>query len=361
MKKIFICLIILFSFFSSSTVVYADDFSEKDNPTSIIEEMIEDIDLSELEELLNQTHESTVNVKEIILKAIKGDYLSLSSVFEAIFKLLKENFATYAKTFTSIFSVLIVCGLFSTLKPDKCQTNEIVFIVCYITVLLLIFSECTSAIDYTTQIITNLSKQTENLFPVLLTLLSVTGSNASTSVYTPTLVFATSGILSIVTKILLPLVSICTVLSVISSFSDRFSLNKVHEFFKDIYRWIIGGVITVFSVFSSIKGITTNAYDNFSLRTLKYMVGNSFPLIGSFAKEGVDVVLSTTILIKNAIGSVAIFAIFFILLTPFLKIAILSLGLKFLSAIVEPIADIKISLLLNSFSKTVTMLASLLL
>ena len=361
MKKLFICLIILISFISSTTVAYAEGLNKDDNHSSIIDEMIDSIDLSDLEALLNQTPESASSIKEIILSAIKGEYISFSAVVESITKLLKENFSIYAKTFASIFSVLLICAIFSALKPDKGQTSEIVFIVCYISVLLLIFAECTSAINDTKQIITNLSKQTETLFPILLTLISVTGSKATSSVYMPTLAFASSGILSIIINILLPIVTICAVLSVVSSFSERFSLNKVHEFFKDIYKWIIGGIITVFSIFTSIKGITSNAYDTFSLRTLKYMVGNSFPLIGTFAKEGVDVVLSTTILLKNAIGSVAIFAIFFILLTPFIRIAILSLSLKFLSAVVEPIADIKISQLINSFSKTITMLASLLL
>ena len=76
MKKLFICLIILISFISSTTVAYAEGLNKDDNHSSIIDEMIDNIDLSDLEALLNQTPESASSIKEIILSAIKGEYIS---------------------------------------------------------------------------------------------------------------------------------------------------------------------------------------------------------------------------------------------------------------------------------------------
>ena len=68
----------------------------------------------------------------------------------------------------------------------------------------------------------------------------------------------------------------------------------------------------------------------------------------------------SAILIKNAIGGVAIILLFFALLAPFFEILLLSLFFKFMQAICEPIADNRIIHLLSSFAKIVGMLATLL-
>ena len=44
MKKLFICLIILISFISSTTVAYAEGLNKDDNHSSIIDEMIDKIE-----------------------------------------------------------------------------------------------------------------------------------------------------------------------------------------------------------------------------------------------------------------------------------------------------------------------------
>ena len=141
---------------------------------------------------------------------------------------------------------------------------------------------------------------------------------------------------------------------------NPFGFNKINDFLQDLFKWLIGGIITVFTVFSTIKGLSAGVYDNFSIRALKNAVGNSFPLIGSFAKEGIDLVLTSGILIKNAIGNIGIIFLFYTILTPLLEIIFLSLSLKLLAGLCEPLCDKRISHLLTSFSKTITMLSSLL-
>ena len=84
-------------------------------------------------------------------------------------------------------------------------------------------------------------------------------------------------------------------------------------------------------------------------------------MLGGFTKEGIDVIITSSVLIKNAIGGIAIVLLFLACLSPFIKIVVFSLFLKFLSGIIEPFADTRITQLLSSFAKIVTMLATLLL
>jgi len=60
------------------------------------------------------------------------------------------------------------------------------------------------------------------------------------------------------------------------------------------------------------------------------------------------------------VGSLSIILLFFALLSPFLEVLLLSLFLKLLPALCEPIADNRITQLLLNFSKVIGMLATLL-
>lgn len=358
---VIICILILIFAININPVVTvnASELTEE-SFNQIIEDLIGGIDLINLEKLLNQ-YLGDYNIKEVISLAIKGEFLDYNFIFNFILTVIKTNLAPLCANFITILIVILICGLLSAIKSQKERFSEQIFLVCYCSIAIILFYQVISVIKDVSDVIKVVNKQTQSVFPILLSLISVLGAKSSVSVYQSSYLFISSVAMVIINKILLPIIYFCIVIALCSSLSNKFSLKKLEMFFSDLYKWIIGAVIAVFSIFMGIKGFTASAYDNFSLRALKYAVGSSFPLIGGFAKEGVDVVIASSILIKNAIGSVALIIIFFAFFTPFLKIAILSFLLKFVSAIVEPISDNRISSMILSFSKIVSMLSTLLL
>ena len=225
---------------------------------------------------------------------------------------------------------------------------------------MLVFNECAKIIASTKQTIDNLSSQTQSIFPILLTLITSSGASASSTLYQPVCIFITNVITALVNKLLFPILIGLTLLSILSSLSEKFTLKGVKEFLTQAFKWIIGLTVSIFSIFISVKGITASNYDQISLRVLKYAVGSGLPLIGGIAKEGVDLVLTASILLKNAVGSIAIFGVAISIFQPVIKIMLFSLLLKLLSGICEPIADFRISLLFSNLSKVISMLVTLL-
>ncbi|MBR4420643.1 MAG: hypothetical protein IKT32_07140, partial [Clostridia bacterium] len=296
----------------------------------------------------------------IILKIIKGEYADFSAILTNLKSAFKNAFYPFSKNFALILSLVLILGLLNAIKPDNGQLSDLIFILSYCIIGAILFKYCTNAIDKVSKTAQKLTSQTQQIFPILLGLTSVVGANASVSALSPIFAIVSNGIVSILSQILLPVVSISLIFSLLSSLSQPFGFNKINDFLQDLFKWLIGGIITFFTVFSTIKGLSAGVYDNFSIRALKNAVGNSFPLIGSFAKEGIDLVLTSGILIKNAIGNIGIIFIFYTILTPLLEIIFLSLSLKLLAGLCEPLCDKRISQLLTSFSKTITMLSSLL-
>ena len=71
-----------------------------------------------------------------------------------------------------------------------------------------------------------------------------------------------------------------------------------------------------------------------------------------------DLILSSTLLIKNSVGLVGALIIITTILSPLLEIIIFSLVLKLASAVLQPMGNGKTVGFLSSTSKSVTMLST---
>ena len=72
--------------------------------------------------------------------------------------------------------------------------------------------------------------------------------------------------------------------------------------------------------------------------------------------DGFDLMLASLVLIKNSLGIVSLLMILSVIALPTIKIAVLGLGLKLASGIIEPICDSKFSKMLHGVSTNLTLL-----
>ena len=357
-KKILILFVFVSSFFPFVGYVYADSNVENNLDTAI-NDIVEGLDLSSLNEWLSSIFEGE-NITETINKAIKGEYFTTEQLLKAVTASFKSSLLPLKKIFIQLLSIIIICSVLTAIRPNNGQIKDVIFLVCYLSVCLSLFTLVINSISKVKNIIVSVSSQIDGIFPIILTIMTALGAKSPVTVYQPIYLSISTLILGIINKILFPIITIMSAIALLASLNEKFSLKRFFLFMGDAFKWIVGITVTVFSFLGIVKSLSASSYDTFSIRALKYTIGNSFPLIGGFAKEGIDVVLTSAILIKNALGTISIILLFFVLLTPFLEILLLSLFLKFLSAICEPIADNRIIQLLTNFSKVISLLATLL-
>ena len=80
--------------------------------------------------------------------------------------------------------------------------------------------------------------------------------------------------------------------------------------------------------------------------------------MGGYLSDGMDLILSSTLLIKNSLGLVGVLMVVSTILQPLLEIIVFSLLLKLVSAILQPMGNNKTSNFLMSTSKSITMLST---
>ena len=337
----------------SNSVVKADDLSNN------IEEQLNNLDLSELEEYINNISNQpaefdfALNVRKLLNGEYDSSYLNFP---QYVLNVLLDNIFSAMPTFLSILAIAIFCGIMQSIKSGFVSegVSDMVFFVCFLSIILLISSEVI-AIWKTTQItIKNMAKLSEIMSPIILTLMIASGGNVSASVYKPAVAFLSNGVLNVIMTIVLPLIGVMSIFAIISHFSQSVKLTKFSELATSIIKWIMGLIIAIFGLFLSVQGITSATFDGISIKAAKYALSNSVPIIGGFLGSGFDLMIAGSVLIKNAIGVVSIVGLLYLILSPVLYMVAFSLLLKLTAAVTEPITDQRLSNFCATVSKCIT-------
>ena len=185
----------------------------------------------------------------------------------------------------------------------------------------------------------------------MLTLLTAIGGVSSAGIYKPVVAVLTQGVSFIFSKLLFPIFILSFVFLVVGNLSKNVKLNRFNEFLSSVFKWVVGFVFTMFGAFLTIQGISAGKFDGISIKATKFAVKSYIPLIGGYISDGFDLILYSSVIIKNAVGVVGLFLIFASILGPIIQILMFKLGLQLVSAILEPVGDGRIGNFTSGCSK----------
>jgi len=111
----------------------------------------------------------------------------------------------------------------------------------------------------------------------------------------------------------------------------------------------------------TVQGINANVFDSVSLRAAKYATKNYIPIVGGYLAEGLDLVMASSVLVKNAFGVVALLMLGAIIVIPVVELVVFNLLMQLAAGIIEPITDERIVKFLTAISKNMMLLVVLIL
>lgn len=360
-KKIFsfiifsVFLIWLLIISLNTKCVFADQLNDS------INEQLNNLDLSKLESFFNSISQrpDSVDFFWLIKKMLNGETtIDASSFLNYILNIFLSDVFKLLPIFICVIAIGVLSSVSQNLRLSNLNesVSETIFFSCNLCVILLLSTQLIGLYKNIEIVIKNIAILCEIMLPIITTLMLSVGGNVSVAVYKPIVVILSGGIINLTLSVIMPLIIIMTVFNITSSFSPSIKLNKFSDLTSSTIKWIIGIIITVFSIFLSIQGLTSAHYDGISFKVTKYAISNSIPIIGGFIKDGFDIVVAGSVIIKNTIGVALVFALIFLIVSPFLSLLTFSLLLKLTGALLEPICDSRISNFCLSISKTVTYL-----
>ena len=223
----------------------------------------------------------------------------------------------------------------------------------------LILTNFSSVISLVKDTIQNLVGFTNNIIPIMITLMLTTGSITSAGITQPILLLLVNFIGNTISNLILPIILISTSLNIISNISDEIKISRISKFLNSSTVWVLGIIMTLFITILSLEGSLTETVDGVTAKTAKAAVSTVIPVVGKILGDATDAVIGCAGILKNAVGLVGIIVIVCICLGPIIKLTILTLLYYLTAAIAEPIADTKIVGLLSSIGDTFKILLAI--
>lgn len=350
-------VIVILVFCQTGTVNASAYTAEEQAALDRLEEQVEDLlaslDTSELEEYLQTLSQfDGKDVKEMLADLVTGDYaLEYDTMWESVLALVWKEGRAMLPAFAVILAVAVLCGILNSAKSGFLQSSmsDIIHFVSYISVGAVVLAVLTNILQAAFSAITDMQRQMQIVYPLLLTLMAASGGAVSAGVFRPAVAFLASGICELFTAVVLPTSVVVVALTFAGNLSPDVRCEKLGGLFKSVNKWLIGLTLGLFTLFLTVQGIASAQYDGLSLRAVKYLVSGSVPIVGGFLSGGVDLVLAGSALIKNALGSFSVLLLFASVLRPLLLFAAFQLFLRLCAAATEPVGG-KISSFLTSLA-----------
>ncbi|MDE6302985.1 MAG: stage III sporulation protein AE, partial [Clostridia bacterium] len=326
---------------------------------------IDRLDLSELQAFINSLDDYQRQVldindaKAMLRSLVNGESKDFfGNLINFLASTLGKYFAGFLPSFITIIVICLLKNMLGNLTSGFANgsTTEVVHIVCYCAVIIVLMTGVGSVISTVTDTVSLLTGFARAIFPVLLTLLSMLGGATTVATYTPLMAVLSGLIMKIITAVIVPAFIATIVFSVVGNISKNVKLDKLTKVIKSASTWLIGIVFGLFATFLTVQGITGGVVDKFGFNVAKFALSSYIPILGGYLSDGFDLLSTSLVLVKNAIGYCGALILICIVLFPLVKVVIFTLTLRLTSAIVEPIGDTRMSGMLNNVAGNMSLL-----
>lgn len=291
MKKIqiltTIMIIAIFIFIPKNTKAYNEN-----NQTSEKNEINTDIILEE--------QQSTFGIRDFLKEAenYSPDFvkdLDISNIFNSALtgkidnsnilkKILNLAGVQVIDTLKILINILLIVLIHSVLKSitdglENGEVSKIVYYIQYVLIVTIIMANFTDILKSVKDTIENLVGFSGSLVPLLVTLMTYTGSITTTAVIEPILLFMIEFITNMIKTLVIPIISIITVLIIISKITDKVQISKLGNFLKSSVVWVLGIILTIFVGVVSLEGSLTSSVDGVTAKTAKAAVSSLIPIV----------------------------------------------------------------------------------
>lgn len=361
---IFFLLISCFSIKSNKYVLAADKDLQQELDNNI-ENILDKTDFSSLDDSVYSVPELNLSFRDFVKTILNGeqslDYnVLISKIKDVFFKQIKDNLRFFVILFIVIFLYEIFKSFANSKYIELNSSLKIIFSFLLSTTILFLVKDFYKEISL---LIDDLFSFVTILFPILISLLTLSGAVKSAAVFGSFSVFLLETGAYVIKFVLLPLALSILFLSLFGSVFLKGSFSKLTSLFKQIFKYVIVLFFAVFGLVSTVNVISTTTHDGINLKLTKFALKNYIPVLGGYVSEGFDFIYSCSVLIKNAVGVCSIVIIVFKILFPLIVVIVLSLGFRVLSVVTGFVGDKTFSNMFedvsNAFSNFLTIILGL--
>ena len=356
MKKKIIGLVFIIFFSIFSGVAYGEDNTKdyeqtKDSIDQYIDNQLNKVNTDDIEKYIKEDNiVKDVNLKTYIKNLISGD-ANILDLFDK--EKIKATVFGEVKTSLKVAASILVLALLSSIIKSlensfsSSAISKISNYIIFITVVTLALVSFKDVLGICYSTIESVIGLVNVIIPIIIALLVLMGLPITSTALNPIFIGGIAAINIVFKNFIFVTISMAFAILVINNLSDNIKLNRLSSFIKQINVVALGAVFTVYLGLVSIQGLYVTSFDKFSVKTAKFAIGNFIPVVGGFVSDSVDILLSSSQLIKNVFGGIGLVVLVGICIVPIIKIIGVILVYKVCAIAIEPIGESNIATFLN--------------
>lgn len=354
----FIFSLVLFFILLGGTTSFAlgEELTPQSSETT---ELSQQVDLSQMRgylEQLDRDAQKALNGFSLtqMFEDLKSGKLDLrpENLGQTLLSILGREILSNAPLIGKLLILAVLCAVLEQLQVAfDGSVGKTAQVMAYLVLLSLALTSFQVALGVATGAIDQMVGLMQVLFPVMLTLLVSMGNFTSAALFKPLVMGSLTFLATILKTVVLPLFFLATVLKLFNHISDQFKLSKLAGLLEFIGKLSLGIVLTVFIGVMAVQGVTGGVADSVVFRTAKYSA-DLIPVVGKFFKDAVELVITSGLLLKNAVGIIALIAIIVICVGPLVKILAMMFVFRLAAALIEPLGEKALAESLQDMSKS---------
>lgn len=346
MKRVFILLLIIL-FFRPDTVFASDE--------GALDEFYDEAQLSQAQEI---AEEAGIDFRELIKKIYEQDTEGFS-LWRIIREALLDSIADNYEALRQVFLLAVLGAMLSSLSEafGSRQIGAMGFYVCYLCLIGFLMTAFTQTVQIVKNLLELLLEFMRAMLPAYYLGLTITIGSANG--FYGILLTSLALIERLMKNLLLPGIELYMVLMMLNHLQSEDNLSKLAELIKTILDWsmktIFATVIGLQLVQSLISPYISGISQNLLVRA-----ASAIPGVGSSIGAVSNVVIGSSMLIRNTVGVAAIIVLLLLCAAPVLQLMTISLLYQAGGAVIQPFADKRMVGCVTAASNAVKLLLKLL-
>lgn len=304
--------------------------------------LMDEIDFGEINETLDEVLvDEDINFEETVRQLIEGDTkFSLELLKNLVFGRIQSEFGQNRKMMVQVLILITAAALFMNFANvfENQQISEVSFYVVYLLLVTILIRSFSSITQITSSAISGVLDFMRALIPAyFLSVAVAAGGTTATAFYgfTLGLVYLVNWLLLYV---VLPMINIYVILVLINNMTQEDFLSKLAGLIRSCVEWMLKSLLALVIGFSVIQSLIAPAVDAFKVSVLNKTAG-IIPGVGGAINAVTEVLIGSSMLIKNGIGVAALIILILICLVPVLKLAVYTFLYRLAAAVVQPVSD----------------------
>lgn len=343
MKKVVLGIVLLFFCFCIS--VNASETTIEMEQKEAEEDILEAFDFGDVNQVLKDIlPEEKMDFGETVRAIIKGDVkLSVELLEKLVSEQLFYEFRQNKKTVVHILIIAIIAAIFTNFSSvfQNKQIGEISFYVLYLLLITICLSTFQILIDGVGGDLEKLTAFMRVLGPLYFLAVAISTGSGTAIIFYNLLLFLIYIVELLILNFLLPLLHIYMVIRVLNNLSAEEYLSKFAELIEFIVTWTLKTLLAAIIGLNVIQGLISPAIDSLKRGVLTKSV-EAIPAIGDALGGTAEIVLGTSVLVKNGIGVTGAIICIAICIIPILQMFVMTFLYKLIAAMIQPISDKRI-------------------